>query len=333
MKILLITESKNDYLADCILHGLREHIGENLIDFPRKNSMYTNHSKDLKKTHGLGFTLYGLLPNIPIERRGLLKKIQKDYFDFVIFSSISRQFDKYEELYHFLNPSKTIFVDGDDTFKYFSDRTQFIKKNWNKNTKGLFAESKYFKREVTRKSYYKFPFWGPFFILNLFFTKTKRKFHNISFSIPEEKIVTTVPKKTKDFPMHIVDKEIANTLRLSDKRYVFETEKAYYNDLQSSKFGITTKRAGWDCMRHYEIAANGAVICFKDLVKKPKNCAPYGLIPGVNCLNYSNWDDLKNQISMLNEDLYIKIQYESIKWARFNSTKNFAKRFIEQLEE
>ena len=34
-------------------------------------------------------------------------------------------------------------------------------------------------------------------------------------------------------------------------------------------FGVTRKKAGWDCMRHLEIMANGAVPFFTDLQELP----------------------------------------------------------------
>ena len=137
----------------------------------------------------------------------------------------------------------------------------------------------YFKREWTPDTkfyrYYKL-IPKPFVKV---FTRPKN-LNKISFSIPEEKIIESLPVKTKLFPKHIVDEEVAAKVEGSFTKYAFENEKDYYADLQASKYGITTKRSGWDCMRHYEIAANGAVICFKDLDKKPETCAPHGLIPG-----------------------------------------------------
>jgi len=40
------------------------------------------------------------------------------------------------------------------------------------------------------------------------------------------------------------------------------------------------KRGGWDCLRHYEIAAAGAVPCVRQLEGKPSSCAPHGLQAG-----------------------------------------------------
>lgn len=82
----------------------------------------------------------------------------------------------------------------------------------------------------------------------------------ISFSIPEEKISQRVPEKTKRFA-HIVPGDPST--------YIFQDETTYYADYQQSIFGRTQKKAGWDCLRHYEILANGCIPWFRDLDRCP----------------------------------------------------------------
>jgi hypothetical protein len=117
-----------------------------------------------------------------------------------------------------------------------------------------------------------------------------------------------------------VDEEIANNIEGSFTTYAFSGEEEYYHDLQMSKYGITTKRAGWDCLRHYEIAANGAVICFRNLQEKPVLCAPHGLIAGENCISYTSYEDLMNKIELISEDEYLRLQEESMNWVKQNTT-------------
>ena len=56
--------------------------------------------------------------------------------------------------------------------------------------------------------------------------------------------------------------------------YAFEDEHAYYEDLRRARYGITVKRAGWDCLRHYELAANGCVPCFRALRRQAAALRP-----------------------------------------------------------
>lgn len=82
----------------------------------------------------------------------------------------------------------------------------------------------------------------------------------ITFSIPEEKIVKSFPKKIK---------LLSNLIPGDLKTYIYHTEKEYYAEYQISYFAMTTKKAGWDCMRHYEIIANGCLPYFPEIEKCP----------------------------------------------------------------
>jgi len=80
----------------------------------------------------------------------------------------------------------------------------------------------------------------------------------IQFSIPETKIVQKIPVKDQDF---------ATVIPWQLNTYIFTREEDYYKDYQRSYFAITCKKGGWDCMRHYEILANGCIPYFTDLEK------------------------------------------------------------------
>ena len=80
----------------------------------------------------------------------------------------------------------------------------------------------------------------------------------LQFSIPEIKIVCTIPEKDKDFAF-IIPGDL--------RTYIYQQESDYYKDYQRSYFAITCCKGGWDCMRHYEILANGCIPYFLDLDK------------------------------------------------------------------
>lgn len=84
----------------------------------------------------------------------------------------------------------------------------------------------------------------------------------ITFSIPEEKICNTYNEKTK----------ILSSLIPGDvSTYIYKDEEEYYNEYKTSYFAITKLKGGWDCMRHYEILANGCIPHFINIEKCPKN--------------------------------------------------------------
>jgi hypothetical protein len=140
----------------------------------------------------------------------------------------------------------------------------------------------------------------------------------ISFSIPAEKILAAPPAKDRDFPRHVVDAELAPRVG-GLTTHAFDSESDYRADLQRSRFGITVKRAGWDALRHYEIAANGAVPCFRDLDRKPSTCAPFGLDP-TNCIIYHDADELLARVSEVEESEYRALQAAALGWARASTT-------------
>ena len=118
--------------------------------------------------------------------------------------------------------------------------------------------------------------------------------HPITFSIPEEKIVTSIPVKTKILS-HIIPNFTG--------KYVYNNEIDYYNEYKSSYFAITTKKSGWDCMRHYEILANGCMPCFINIEQCPKYTMyllPKDLLIEANIL-YQKFD--KKEMSDLNETI------------------------------
>jgi hypothetical protein len=159
--------------------------------------------------------------------------------------------------------------------------------------------------------------------------KNLRRF---AFSFPDEKILPegARPEKKTLFPRHIVDAELREHVAGASAAYAFESESDYYADLQGARFGITTKRAGWDCLRHYEVAANGAVPCFRNLAEKEATCAPHGLGEH-NSISYGSARELLAKIDRLGEAEYEAKREGALAWARENSTRARARQLLAQL--
>src|SRR5258708_1283586 len=65
-RILYLHGNKPCYLAESLFHGLRTVLGANCVDVPRYDSLYWPLSDALRcRLRGHGFTLYGLLEEIP----------------------------------------------------------------------------------------------------------------------------------------------------------------------------------------------------------------------------------------------------------------------------
>lgn len=90
--------------------------------------------------------------------------------------------------------------------------------------------------------------------------------HPIGFAIPESKIVSTIPEKTRDFAI-IIPGDIST--------YIYKQEEEYYKGYQEAYFAITCAKAGWDCLRHYEILCNGCIPYFLNLDNCPEDCMTF----------------------------------------------------------
>ena len=229
MKLLFISGAGwPDYLCDMLLHGFRALLGPDAVDVNKIWYLYQSGfgpgKKSLTDLPGKGMTLYGLMPDIPVDRGDILKKIQNHFFDLVVFGSIFRCVDYSDQVKAHYAPQDIILIDGED---------QTLLRNF-------IGRGIYFKRELELEIPGVFP---------------------LEFSFPPEKICRHEVIKKK--LMAVCDPRDAST-------YIFNDEASYYQDYQQSYFGVTTKKAGWDCLRHYEILANQCAPLFLDLAACPE---------------------------------------------------------------
>jgi len=138
------------------------------------------------------------------------------------------------------------------------------------NTRVLSDLSPYFKRELVSPHEGVYP---------------------IGFGMPSNRIVElNVCTKTQMHQSHVVDPDLS-----SDTGHRFSDEAEYHSDLARSYFGITTRRGGWDCLRHYELLAAGALVMFKNYDTKPPLCAPI-----CDCfVSYSGREDFERVVNRL----------------------------------
>lgn len=101
---------------------------------------------------------------------------------------------------------------------------------------------------------------------HLYFKRELRHDHKnllpITFSYPTHYLAKPNKNKTQQYGTVIPGRK---------ETYVFDNEKDYFEDYQKSYYGVTSKKAGWDCMRHYEIMGNYCLPYFPDMKDCPKN--------------------------------------------------------------
>lgn len=244
MKILFLSsipsvyEHVSDYQSDMLFHGLRTVLGENVVDANKMWHMYNNIDMSQKhKIWGKGFTLYGLLPDIEVDRNNLDEKINHGFFDYCIFTLhhtvVGTPYAEQcvNEIRKFFPKERTIVVDGHDRVSY------------NHN---IANNSVYFKRELENDD-----------VLP------------IHFAIPEESIRKIYSPKTYAFAPLVPVNHSWNSEHIQS--YIYNDEEIYYQDYQKSWFAYTCKKGGWDCLRHYEILAAGCMPWFTDIEICPKN--------------------------------------------------------------
>ena len=122
MKILYLHPNNNnhqfynDYMSDLLLHGLRDLIGEDIVDYPGCWYLYSDEIKkrnyNNQRFWGKGFTIKNILDNYnSIDRENINQKIKNKYFDLIIYGSIRRS--------NLLNIKKSLNVKPDKLFCLF----------------------------------------------------------------------------------------------------------------------------------------------------------------------------------------------------------------------
>ena len=114
MRILYLTDKYLDYLSDEVLYGLRILLGADVVDYPKKEILYESSRGQVPQSMvwGNGATAFGL-PDIPVDRDDIERKIQSGHFDYVINSNCWRIHSPvYKNLvvldgqdHHFINPT------------------------------------------------------------------------------------------------------------------------------------------------------------------------------------------------------------------------------------
>lgn len=156
---------------------------------------------------------------------------------------------------------------------YPKDKIVFVDGEDDQRVRDISALGHYFKRELTQE---------------------RQHVHPITFCIPEEKLIKELPFKTQD-----------HSIIIPGQPYNFDTEDEYYEEYQQSRFAVTCKKAGWDCLRHYEIMMNRCIPFFRGLEELPQHTMvhfPRALLYDANrMVNYKDipdgmYEDYENRL-------------------------------------
>jgi hypothetical protein len=299
MKILYIATNQRtdifpflvDYQNDCLLYGLKELFGDDVVDCNKRYNLYTDYSdEDVATEYGKGFTVTRLLETDNCDREDIHKKISNQYFDYVVYGNIWRCQDHIDLVLKHYPKNKIIYVDGQDTVNYnerLKDGVPYFKRELNPDPKQNLGDLLKFVLPI-------------------------------SFAFPTKKFSKGANK----------ERRIAHSDPRNKETYIFKDEASYYQDYQYSKFAITTQKAGWDCMRHYEIMGNGCIPLFPDIAHCPRFIMmkfPKALVTRVAFFEKSDskWLD-KNY-----EYLQAEMQDHFLK---YNTTLRLGEQFMKELK-
>ena len=239
MKIFLFNSDEyQDYLSDLINYHF---INSN-------HEIYTNYIpsflfddlKNKNELYGKGFTVYGKIPselkkkiNV-ISSENLIETFMDNDVDQILFTSIRRSYLQKNIYETYL---KKIITKNFDKFIAIDGEDD------NLIIKPLASKVRYFKRELLEEN--------------------SKIASPISFSFPEYYNNNKNLKiKNKTAILSQMDPRFQNS-------YIFD-EDSYYTQYANSIFATTTKKNGWDCLRHYEIIASGCLPFFPNIENKPK---------------------------------------------------------------
>jgi hypothetical protein len=235
MKILYISGGQGpDYMCDILFHGLRSELGPDVVDVERLWYMYASEFGEGRHDRS---KLYGRGFTV----YGLLGSDAS-----VDRTDIEKKIGaKYFDLIIYGSIHRCCRFLPEVLFTYPPGQILFVDgEDQSVVLSELLGRGIYFKREMASSSAAVRP---------------------IQFAIPEEKIGAVVRQKSK--LQSFVDPRNTQT-------YIYKDEAGYYGDYAESLFGVTTRKAGWDCLRHYEILANGCIPWFLDL----DHCPPATMV-------------------------------------------------------
>lgn len=305
MKIFLFNSGwGTDYLADLIVGGLISEPSVTIYTNAICEYLYDDQTvESVFNLYGWGHTVCRKLDSsfrgkpIIVSEDQIEDFLSQKMFDLIVYSSVTRRSPSLEQRHpHFA-------VDFIEIVKQYYPKEKIIVFDGEDRTsllESIVPYVTYYKRELIPEDAHRaFP---------------------VAFSFP---------KYWKMDPEYF-ELEKTSILAHNDPRdrstYIYQDEKQYYQQYSRSLFAFTMKKAGWDCMRHYEILGSNIVPYFFDIENKPSTIMcdwPIALQLDANRLcekiveKYSS-----NDATLLSDDdieKYSRIQKEFDAWLRQES--------------
>lgn len=286
MKVFVFTEGLGiDYLGNLVVAELLSNTDITVYITEIPAFLFPDYSEPTNIMYGMGYTI---TKKVPLEYKNAIV-VNEDYIeellsqrtmDLIVYASVRRKFRpphrrlKYK---HEEQPCDFFHI----VTKYYPKEKiiAFEGEDDNDFLDDVLGKVTYYKRELLPCDV--------------------NKALPVSFSFPS---YWNMPEDYfEDEKVHILAEYSPKTV---GKR--FDSEKDYYRQYSKALFGYTMKKAGWDCMRHYEILAAGALPYFENIETKPETTMttwPIELQKEVNALYEKIYNPENNIKSVSNKDL------------------------------
>jgi hypothetical protein len=166
-----------------------------------------------------------------VNRVDIVNQIKEKRFDKVVYGNIRRCLDLFDLVEQYYDKDSIILLDGNDEHNQPGIWSEYV-------NKGVYC-----RRELSKEEKELHPSVKP-----------------ISFAFPANKILIEPVEKKK-----VLAQIIPGVMHT----FTYNDEQSYFMDYQTSLFGYTWRKAGWDCLRHYEIICNNCMPLFLDIHECP----------------------------------------------------------------
>lgn len=301
MNIFLFTEALSiDYLGNLVVGELLSNPNINVYITEIPSFLFPDYPENTSMMYGMGYTITKKVPlkfknAIVVHEDYIEELLSQKTMDLIVYASIKRKFRPPHRRLEWKHP--------DQPCDFFHIVTKYYPKEKIIAFEG--EDDNFFLDEVLDKvTYYK----------RELLPEDISKASPISFSFPSYWKI----------PEDYFENEKTNILSEYSPKNItkkFNIEKEYYKQYSKSLFGYTMKKAGWDCMRHYEILAAGALPYFEGIENKPATIMftwPTKLQNDVNHL----YEKIQNQSNNVNSVKDKDLNYWNQLYIDFNDWFN-----------
>lgn len=250
MNVFVFTEGLSiDYLGNLVVAELLSNPNINVYITEIPAFLFPDCSENTTGMYGMGYTISKKVPlkykNAVVVHEDYIEELlSQKTMDLVVYASIRRKFRPPHRRLEWKHPEQPC------------DFFHIVTEHYPKEKIIAFEgedDNNFLDEVVDRVTYYK----------RELLPKDINRAHPVSFAFPSY---------WKPDKKYLEDKKIYIMSEYSPQNPGgrFETEQEYYKQYSRALFGYTMKKAGWDCLRHYEILGAGCLPYFEDIENKPE---------------------------------------------------------------